>query len=124
MLVGCKLTVTKAHLTVTADAQAKTYGDDNPPLTATVSGFVNGENLGTSGVSGSASCVTTAVKGSPVNGSTGYPITCSVGGLSAGNYDFPAGNFVAGKLTVKKAHLTVAADAQTDTFGDDFPGFT
>src|SRR5205809_7760510 len=105
MLVGCKLTVTKAHLTVTADAQAKTYGDDNPPLTATVSGFVNGENLGTSGVSGSASCVTTAVKGSPVNGSTGYPITCSVGGLSAGNYRSEERRVGAGGGTGRTAEL-------------------
>ena len=45
-------TVDKAHLSVTADNKTKVYGNANPPLTATISGFQNGETLATSGVSG------------------------------------------------------------------------
>jgi hypothetical protein len=37
------LTVTKAHLTVTADNKSKYEGTPNPPLTFTISGFVNGD---------------------------------------------------------------------------------
>src|SRR5262249_47795646 len=51
---GDDLAITKAHLTVTADDKSKTYGDANPALTATLSGFVGGETLATSGVAGSA----------------------------------------------------------------------
>ncbi|MDP9274524.1 MAG: Ig-like domain-containing protein, partial [Chloroflexota bacterium] len=54
------VTATLAHLTVTADDQTRESGAVEPTFTATVSGFVNGETLGTSGVSGSASCSTTA----------------------------------------------------------------
>ena len=42
-LVNGTLTINKAPLTVTANNAIKTYGDANPTLSATVSGFVNGE---------------------------------------------------------------------------------
>ena len=45
-------TITKAPLTVTADNHSKTYGHSNPPLTAAITGFVLGQNLATSGVTG------------------------------------------------------------------------
>ncbi|MCX8486667.1 MAG: MBG domain-containing protein, partial [Crocinitomicaceae bacterium] len=54
------LTINKAHLTVTANNANKTYGDANPLLGTTVSGFVNGENLATSGVSGAGVASTAA----------------------------------------------------------------
>ena len=59
-------TVTKAPLTVTADDQSRLFGAANPPLTATLSGFVGGETLATSGVTGVASCSTTATSFSAV----------------------------------------------------------
>ena len=37
-------TVTKAPLTVTADNKSRLFGQPNPPLTATLSGFVLGQN--------------------------------------------------------------------------------
>jgi hypothetical protein len=92
--------INPAHLTVTADNQARFYGDANPPLTYTISGFQNGETDAV--VSGSADCSTTAVLASPISGNP-YPITCTVGTLSAANYDFPAANFVAGTLTIQYA---------------------
>jgi hypothetical protein len=88
-------TVTKAPLTVTADNKSRTLGSPNPPLTATLSGFVGGETLATSGVTGSASCTTPATPFSAVGT---YPITCAAGTLNAVNYSFST--FVAGTLTV------------------------
>ena len=38
-------TVTKAPLTVTADSKSRLFGQANPPLTATLSGFVLGQSL-------------------------------------------------------------------------------
>jgi MBG domain (YGX type)/Putative Ig domain len=87
--------VTKAPLTVTADHQSRLFGAANPQLTATLSGFVLGQSLATSDVTGAASCTTTAVVFS-VPGD--YPITCTVGSLSSTNYSF--GPFVAGALSV------------------------
>jgi hypothetical protein len=96
------LTINPAHLTVTADNKTKVLNSANPPLTYTISGFKNGETDAV--VSGLASCSTTAVLASPVSGNP-YPITCTVGTLSAANYDFPAANFVAGDLIIQYAPL-------------------
>ena len=89
------LTVARAPLTVTADDKSRLFGATNPPLTATITGFVLGQSLATSGVTGSPSCATTAATFSPGGG---YPITCTVGTLSAANYTFAT--FVPGTLTV------------------------
>ena len=109
-LVNGTLTIAKAHLTVTANAATGTYGASSPPLTATVTGFVNGDT--SSVVSGAASLSTAATAAS---GAGTYPITVGVGTLSAANYDFP--NLVNGTLTITKAHLTVTANAATSTEG-------
>src|SRR5262249_52944092 len=57
-LVNSTLTITKAHLTVTANPASSTYGTPIPALTAAITGFVNGETVGV--VSGAASLATTA----------------------------------------------------------------
>src|SRR5207244_12610539 len=107
-----------ALLTVTADDKARVYGDANPAFDATITGFKNGENLGTSGVTGSPSCATTAVQASPVGL---FPITCLLGTLAAGNYDF---SFVGGTLTITPAPLSVTADNKSRDYGDTNPSFT
>jgi hypothetical protein len=88
-------TITLAGLTITANNQSRTAGQPNPSLTASYSGFVGGETLATSGVTGSPalSTATTDVAGT-------YPITAVQGTLSASNYSF---NFVNGLLTVTPA---------------------
>ena len=57
--------VAKAPLTVTADPKTKVQGSANPPLTATITGYVLGQNPATSGVTGAPDCTTTATTGSP-----------------------------------------------------------
>ncbi len=98
------LTVGQAPLTVAADNKTMTYGYAVPTLTATISGFVNGQTVSTSGVTGMAACNTTAT---PSSSYGPYPIICTVGSLSAANYSFPAPNFVKGTLTVGKHGATV-----------------
>jgi hypothetical protein len=87
------MTTRSAKLTVSADHQTRLFGQGNPSLTSTISGFVGGETA--SVVSGAASCSTTATAASPAGS---YPITCTVGSLSAAGYVFDS--FVAGTLTV------------------------
>jgi len=96
------LTVNRAPLTVTAMNQSITYGDPIPAPTYSISGFVNGETLATSGLTGSATCSTTATLTSP---SGPYPITCKQGTLKATNYSFA--NFVVGTLTIAKHSVTL-----------------
>jgi hypothetical protein len=95
--VSGTLTVTPAALTVTADPKTRGYGDANPTLTASYSGFKNGETLATSGVTGAPALTTTATASSAVGT---YAITAGPGTLAAPNYSFV---FVDGTLTVNKA---------------------
>ena len=87
------VTTRAAKLTVTANNQTRLFGQANPPLTYTISGFVGGDTSAV--VSGSAGCTTTATASSPAGM---YPITCTAGTLSAPGYTFAT--FVAGTLTV------------------------
>ncbi|MBS0631129.1 MAG: putative Ig domain-containing protein [Verrucomicrobia bacterium] len=110
-LVPGTLTVNQAALTVTADAKSKTYGAANPALTVTISGFANGENLATSGITGAAAVTTTATTSSDIGT---YPITAAVGTLAAPNYRF--GTFNDGVLTVTAASLGVTLDGLSRTY--------
>ena len=113
------LTINKAPLTVTADAKTKIYGAANPTLTATLTGFVNGETLGTSGVTGAASVTTTATALTGVGSAT---LTAAVGNLVSANYAFTT--YTDGALTITKAPLTVTADAKTKIYGAANPALT
>ena len=111
------LTVTKAPLTVTADDKTREVGDPNPPFTASHSGFVNGETLGTSGVTGAPALTTLATVASAAGT---YPIEAALGTLAADNYDFL---FVPGTLTVEgtglpELSLTKEVDKAEANLGD------
>lgn len=114
------LIINPVQLTVTADDKSRAYGAANPPFTASYSGFVNGENLATSGVTGNPSFSTTPTDttASPVGS---YPITPAKGDLASTNYTF---KYSPGTLTVSKAPLTVTADSQSKTYGTPNPTLT
>ena len=105
-------TINKAHLTVTADNQTRTYGAANPTFTQTISGYVNGENATTAGLTGSATGSSAATGTSNVGS---YAITGSTGTLAAANYDFTPAN---GTLSITQAPLTVTASNGIKTYGD------
>ena len=100
------LSVTKAPLTVTADNASKTQGTANPTFTATITGFVLAQTLATSGVTGAASCTSTATTASPAGT---YPITCVTGTLASANYSF---SFAPGTLTVTTPKLVFTTAPQ------------
>jgi hypothetical protein len=97
------ITVTPATLTVTADNQSRFQGAANPTLTATYTGFVNGEGVGVIGTL--ANVTTTATQTSPVGT---YPITAS--GAADNNYIFI---YVQGTLTVKLAPPSITYPSAT-----------
>lgn len=107
------LTVNKAILTVTADHQSRTYGDTNPALTVSYSGFKNGE---TAFVVNTGAIASTAAD--QLSNAGTYAITSS--GAFDDNYDF---SYVNGALTVNKATLTATAGSGTRAYGDTNPGF-
>ena len=111
-----QLAVNPALLTVTADNQVRFYGQANPPLTVTFTGFVNGQALATSGVTGNPSLSTPATTGSAPGY---YPIIVGPGTLAATNYTF---TFQNGTLTVTPAPLSAAKVNFAATAGASFIG--
>jgi hypothetical protein len=89
--VGNTLSITPAQLTGTSQNATATFGAPIPALTAMFSVFVNGDGPGS--LTGTLSCTTTAVAGSPAGM---YPITCT--GQSSPNYNITYNN--TGVLTI------------------------
>src|SRR3989449_77657 len=104
-----KFNIDKRDATVTADNKGKTYGDDNPELTATVTGTVNGDTL-------NYSLATAAVKFSGVGD---YAITVTLG-LNP-NYNVTKTD---GNLHINAKDASVTADNKGKTYGDDNPSLT
>ena len=108
-LTNGTLSVDAAAITVSADDQSRGYGAANPVLTASYTGFVNGDSAG-------------VIEGAPVlsvvagtNAGVGiYVISNGVGSLSATNYEFMALN---GTLTVTQASLTLTASNASKVYG-------
>jgi uncharacterized ubiquitin-like protein YukD len=111
--VSADLTISRAILTATAEDKSKTYGEANPTLTISYSGFVNGddENAITE-----PTIATTADESSIVGD---YDITLTGG--SSDNYDL---GILDGVLTVTKAPLSVTVQNETINKGDAIPEFS
>src|SRR5207248_1906482 len=114
------LAVTSAPLTITADDKTKVYGAVNPTLSASVTGFVNGDTA--SAVSGAAALSTAAVVGSGVGQ---YAVLVDgAGTLSTAIYTNPSANFASGTLTITRAVLTVTANDASREYGVADPSFS
>jgi hypothetical protein len=93
--VNGTLTVGTASLTVTPNNQSIVFGAAIPALTATITGFVNGDT--STVVTGVPALTTTANSSSPAGS---YPINAALGTLAAANYSFTFGT---GTLTITPA---------------------
>ena len=109
-----KLTITAATLSITANDASKVYGSDNPVLTASYVGFVNGDTQ--TSLTTAVKIETTAVKGSSIGT---YEITVS--GAVLANYNITYTN---GKLTITPAALLITANNNTKVYGSDNPVLT
>jgi hypothetical protein len=105
-VASVSINIAKATLTVTANNQSMVYGGAVPPLTASYSGFVNGDTVGSLG--GALSCATTATPASPAGS---YPITCS--GQTSPDYSI---TYVNGTLTITKATATLTLGNLNQTY--------
>jgi hypothetical protein len=94
------LIINPAVLAVTATSFTRAYGQNNPTLTYTITGFVNGDTR--SVVTGSPALTTLATPGSHPGT---YTITIARGTLVAANYTF---TFVNGSIIVTKATTAVS----------------
>jgi len=93
--VNGTLTVDEATLTVTPNNQSIVSGSVLPSLSATITGFINGDTQ--SVVTGLPALTTTATSSSPAGS---YPIAATLGTLAAVNYSFMFGT---GTLTITPA---------------------
>jgi YVTN family beta-propeller protein len=103
--------VSKAPLTVTAQNKSKVYAAALPALTATYSGFVNGDTAAS--LDTPVNLATTATAASNVGT---YPITAS--GAADANYTITPVN---GTLSVTRANLTIRADDKNRLYGQPNP---
>jgi hypothetical protein len=110
------LTVTTAPLTITANNQSKLYGAALPTLTASYTGFVNGDT--SASLSTQPTITTTATAASHV-ASSPYAITAS--GAVDTNYSI---SYVAGSMAVTTAPLTITANNQSKVYGAALPTLT
>ena len=101
--------ISQALLTVTADNKTMPDGGPLPLLTASYSGFKNGDNQ--SVISGSPNLTTTATTNSPPGT---YPINAAQGSLMAANYTFV---FVNGTLTVTPVTAVITTPVKGSQFG-------
>ena len=103
------LTVEKATITATADDVSRNYGEANPPLTVTCTGFVNGDTV--AALDTLPTSTTTATAASPAGT---YPIIPANG--ADADYGF---DYINGTLTIDKLNQTIAFTAlATKTYGD------
>ena len=120
---SANLTITPAALGITADAQSKTYGTDDPSLTYSSTGLVS-----------------TTVDGVAINdtisGSLSRTSYGTLAGEQVGAYAINQGSVVVSdptnytttytgaNLTITKANFTVTADAQSKIYGVNDPTLT
>ena len=110
------LDITPAALTISADNQTNVYGATLPTLTASYTGFVNGDT--SANLTTQPTLTTTATTASHVAGS---PYTITAAGAADANYSI---TYVEGSLTVTTAPLTITADNQTMVYGAALPTLT
>ncbi len=108
------LAVLSAPLLVRGDDASRGYGQANPGFTATISGWVNGEDTNVLG--GALELSSPAQTNSPVGS---YPIIPA--GLTSTNYTL---TFTNGTLTVTAYALSVTADNQSRAYGAANPVLT
>jgi autotransporter-associated beta strand protein len=111
--VNGTLTINKKPINITADDKSKTYGDNNPALTYTVTQDLS--NL--TPLSGSV--VTTAT--ATTNVGTVDITQGTLTNANNSNYDI---TFVNGTLTINKKPINITADDKSKTYGDNNPALT
>ena len=112
VFVGADFTITKATLTVTANAASKVFGEVDPALTYSITGFENGDV---------EADLDTPVAISRANGEDVGVYAITVADAVDANYDI---NFVGADFTITKATLTVTANAASKVFGETDPTLT
>jgi hypothetical protein len=108
------IVIKKTSLVVTADNKTKVYGADNPALTVSYTGLVNGD---TASALSTQPVLSTVVTTNSVAGTSAITFSTNAADTKE-NYNI---QHVDGTLTVSKAPLTITAVNQTRKYGDENP---
>jgi hypothetical protein len=108
------LTISSAPLLIIADSKSMTYGGTLPALTASYSGFVNGDTAA------SLSTLPTLSSTATAHSHAGN-YTISASGAVDPDY-FPV--YVNGALSITPASLTISADSKSMIYGSPLPALT
>jgi len=106
-------TINKAPMTLAVNNVQREYGEPNPAFTCNISGFVNGENEQSLGITPSFECEATQLS----NVGT-YRIIAS---LDAPNYEI---TYNYGTLSIIKAPISLGVINATKIYGDNNPTFS
>lgn len=106
-------TINKAPMTLAVNNAEREYGEANPAFTCNISGFVNGENEQTLGITPAFECEATQI--SKVGN---YKILAS---LNAPNYEI---TYKYGSLTIVKAPITATVIDLNKIYGNENPDFS
>jgi len=104
-------TITPATLVITADPATRLYGAADPTFDATITGFIQGQSLATSDLTGSPGFITSSVATSQVGV---YKVVPTVGTLKSADYLF---SYVPNTSTITPAPLQIRANDTTQSFG-------
>ena len=107
------LTIARVPLKAKANDVARAYGSPNPPLTGSLTGVVNNDNITVT--------FTTAATTQSTAGNYAITPVLSDPGARLTNYDVTLTN---GTLTIEKVPLTVTADDKTMVYLSPLPPFT
>src|SRR5205085_7248742 len=107
-------TISPATLTITANARTKEYGDTDPALTFSSSGFKFTDNAG--------AVLTGTLTRAAAEPVAGNPYAISQGTLAANtNYTI---SFTGANVTVTPATLSITAIVKPNVYGDTDPALT
>lgn len=109
-------TITARALTVTAEDHEITYGFAPATNGYIISGFTNGKTYTSTEAANIGGTVNLTTNYTRYGNVGEYDIIVDISGLSSQNYSFTAVN---GKLTVNKKELTVTANNNTITYGEE-----
>src|SRR5581483_8762738 len=119
---GSNLTINKATVSVTADAQSKIYGVNDPTLTYSSTGLVNATVDGVA-LNDSFSGALNRAQFGTIAGEQVGSFAISQGTLAASSNYNPI-SFTGSNLTINKATVSVTADAQSKIYGVNDPTLT
>lgn len=106
-------TINKAPMTLSVNDVQREYGDPNPSFTCNISGFVNGENEQTLGITPAFECEATQI-----SNVGNYRILAS---LNAPNYEI---TYKYGTLTIVKAPIIATILNVNKIYGNENPDFS